>query len=674
MANLLDFFKQKQVKEMPQDFFFGRGKSTVSSLSTSKDFLNTYIDINYIGKCVNIIASDIAKLDWDYVNAKGDIVEIPELDKLLNNPCENLTNNEWTNIITSHLLLDGNAFILLYAKNAYDLKAGKPTELLPLNPALVEIVKRDGSFARANDHSIDKDDIIGYQVNFDGELRLIKKEDKKIIHIKLPSVFNTIRGLGVIQQNLATLGNDKVMTDFIQSIFANGGTSKLVYKTRLMSNKDFEDFKRRVQRDIDLNKAGIMFLNGPDSEIKGVTVTFSSLQILEQKKLMREDIRSMFGLPALLTGEQSDINRANANEQLRVYRELVLPRYFTYIQEALSQLVKLYGKDLSFQYKNDKIIDIEAMTTTVATLFDRGIVNGNEARTLLGLPDLTEPSLNEYFVQSNLMPISMATMPLPAPVNEPKSCGCHDTKDMQELDEVKPLIKPSRRQWRILRQARLNKSKVEQDIVKSLNKFYKDLEKAVLAQLPKGLDDLDKKITGNELFSMDLLIAEAKKESQRFFTSGVTIGINDINDLYKNTYDSSFKNPKVRLVVDKLGTNYATLTLNTRKNEVYKLVQDSVTQGWSNSELTGAFKDYFEDLTGREGWKAWRIARTEASNAWDSGALLNYQDLGVKTLDVVGCEDMITDCNRRGVPINEADGLVFHPNHTGCLCPSESEF
>ena len=170
---------------------------------------------------------------------------------------------------------------------------------------------------------------------------------------------------------------------------------------------------------------------------------------------------------------------------------------------------------------------------------------------------------------------------------------------------------------------------------------------------------------------MDILIAKAKQDSTRFFTSGVSIGIKDTNTFFNSDYDSSFKNPQVRLVVDKLSTKYANLTLNTRKNDILNLVTSNQEQGLGVSDLVGSLKSYFDELSGANGWQAWRIARTEAGNAWDSGAFLNYQELGFATFDVVGCEDSITDCNRTDIKLEEVDGLEFHPNHTGCLVPSE---
>jgi hypothetical protein len=67
------------------------------------------------------------------------------------------------------------------------------------------------------------------------------------------------------------------------------------------------------------------------------------------------------------------------------------------------------------------------------------------------------------------------------------------------------------------------------------------------------------------------------------------------------------------------------------------------------------------------------IARTEARAAWDAGAVVSYEELGVKTVDVVGCTkfEPDSDCGKQGIPLQNVASLRFHPNHIGSILPSE---
>lgn len=65
------------------------------------------------------------------------------------------------------------------------------------------------------------------------------------------------------------------------------------------------------------------------------------------------------------------------------------------------------------------------------------------------------------------------------------------------------------------------------------------------------------------------------------------------------------------------------------------------------------------------------IARTETRYIYQDVAEIQYKNLGVKFVDVVGCVDLedYSDCGRRDVPLREVSSLVFHPNHIGHIMP-----
>ncbi len=67
------------------------------------------------------------------------------------------------------------------------------------------------------------------------------------------------------------------------------------------------------------------------------------------------------------------------------------------------------------------------------------------------------------------------------------------------------------------------------------------------------------------------------------------------------------------------------------------------------------------------------IARTESANALNQSTVAAYTQAGVQVVDVLGCEDsvimpgQIYGCNSRGVPIEAAADIEFHPNHKGVI-------
>lgn len=81
------------------------------------------------------------------------------------------------------------------------------------------------------------------------------------------------------------------------------------------------------------------------------------------------------------------------------------------------------------------------------------------------------------------------------------------------------------------------------------------------------------------------------------------------------------------------------------------------------------------------------IARTESANVWNIGSTTAMKQVpGLEKVDVIGCESRERErwgdpsfaqfmyrgegtCNIKGVPIEDAHLLVFHPNHTGAIVP-----
>ena len=94
-------------------------------------------------------------------------------------------------------------------------------------------------------------------------------------------------------------------------------------------------------------------------------------------------------------------------------------------------------------------------------------------------------------------------------------------------------------------------------------------------------------------------------------------------------------------------------------------------ESWNINQIQDALSDKFDN------WQRARmIARTESRAAWDIGAQVAYQELGVEKVDIVGCSqfESYSDCGKQNIPTQNISRLVFHPNHIGTPAPSRSMF
>lgn len=126
----------------------------------------------------------------------------------------------------------------------------------------------------------------------------------------------------------------------------------------------------------------------------------------------------------------------------------------------------------------------------------------------------------------------------------------------------------------------------------------------------------------------------------------------------------------------------------TTRHNVRRLLQQAI-------ERSDTVKEVADALRGRmRTWAENRVrtvARTETMLAWNEATAKSMQASSVVThVSVIGCESREEErwgspsyqqfmyegestCNIRDVPVEDADKLRFHPNHTGCMVPSRME-
>lgn len=115
----------------------------------------------------------------------------------------------------------------------------------------------------------------------------------------------------------------------------------------------------------------------------------------------------------------------------------------------------------------------------------------------------------------------------------------------------------------------------------------------------------------------------------------------------------------------------------TTRARIMTVVKDSIESGLTVVETAAAIESAAPQIYGN---RSLTIARTELNNAWTKMSTTAMQESETITeVSVIGCEAREANsptyrgestCNIQGVPINDADSLEFHVNHTGTIIPS----
>jgi len=666
-----DFLDIKSISRATEERFFGASSSNKSSatLATPKDFLNSFQLFNYVGTCVATIARDVSRMEWKLLNYSGEEVSNRKIEAILAKPFNGLSYRQLIQQCMVHLLLDGNCFILLNPSNFIDKKNRAFSELVPINPSLVDIYDDSLRIIR----SIDSRNSYGvnmYRCMISNSYIDIFPEN--IQQAKILGPHNIIRGMGVIQQNAPSLDADRFTTLYNNMFFQNGAKTNVMISPKDEEGYNPDSWKKAIDEMTKRytgweNQSKPWFLPmGVD--VHPLNLSQNDMQFIEQLKLTRENVNSFFKIPPIISQLYEHSKYDSADQQLESYYSITLPGWSSPLEEAITSIIQRIDPTLSFVFVMPKKLSSQ----DARDMFDRGVISGNEYRANYGItPIYDNKQLENRYMLMSYMPVdSMDNQPTQTEQTTPTENASKNFDIPVKKKEV------TGRQYLIHAQARKTKKVIEKRMADAINSYYSALEKKVLANLLKSDKYIDIKTqksnnqNEDDVFDFKEEVKQAKKLGKNMIMAGVVIGINDINKMVGSKVDSTTKNSRLVLVVEKLATNYASRTIDSRRNELRDILSKSVEDGAPLSELKGRIQDYFDELKSKDGWMATRIARTEASYAWDQAAKLGYEDIGVKKCDVVGCEDSTGDCNAKDVSMDEIDNLDFHPNHTGTIVPA----
>lgn len=128
------------------------------------------------------------------------------------------------------------------------------------------------------------------------------------------------------------------------------------------------------------------------------------------------------------------------------------------------------------------------------------------------------------------------------------------------------------------------------------------------------------------------------------------------------------------------------VNINDTTREMFQqAIRGAIDDGLSVTETASRLEQV---MTGFNRTRINTIARTELSRAFTKGSIAAFQESDTLThVSVIGCESREEDrwgtpsyqqfmyrgestCNIQDVPVDDADKLNFHPNHTGTMIPS----
>jgi HK97 family phage portal protein len=348
---------------------------------SASQYLNRYGDQAWVFACIRVIQSKGAGVPLKVYKKNGD-----NLDEQPNHPLKTLLDyvnpfmNGYDLMEATHgyLELTGNAYWLLDA-----FVNGKPTEIYPLNPQMVKIRASKSKF------------IDGYVYNPTGNPsdQVLLAADE-IIHFKNWHPSDPYYGLSPLAAAREAADSMLFADRYNKSFFANsaepGGvlqSDEIIVdeatRTRILSAWNQSHSGVRKAHRIALLEGGLKFIKTASSH--------NDMQFVELKKMSREDILAVYGVPPIMVGVFDEANYSNAREQRRIFWvDSMVPR-LSKIESVLNEWLAIpWGGDIVLAHDLSGIEALkqdEKLSAEVDEIRSRsGLMTINEIREGMKMP------------------------------------------------------------------------------------------------------------------------------------------------------------------------------------------------------------------------------------------------------------------------------------------------
>jgi len=347
--------------------------------------------------CLNVLGTAFSEppIKVYLKNQEGmDHVSNHPAEQLISNPNPNMTASLMNNYIVTSVAVYGDAFILKLRNDA-----GAVVQLVPLLPDMIEV-------KGTNEQLITK-----YEYKQKGNTMSILPED--MIHLRERiDPRNHRRGLAPLRSVMVEVLGDAAASQMGAALVKNTGVPSVVISPKndlSMTSDEAENiaevFGRRFGGE---NRGRPLVISGGEVDIKTLSFSPKDLEIGKLRYINEERISAVLGVPAILAGLGSGLERAtysNAKELREFFTEQkLIPMWNHFANEFTKQLLlQDFEDNTDYCFKYD-ISDVRALSQDedatmqrISQGFNSGFVTVNEARQATQLPPLDN---GDYFIRN----------------------------------------------------------------------------------------------------------------------------------------------------------------------------------------------------------------------------------------------------------------------------------
>lgn len=382
---------------------FGQGALALSGDGRVVSYQQIYEQQPWVAVSVHKLARQIARLPlYAHRIVEGTRWEGESVPVSLDHPLALLLCRPWPRAGELHLkqkaafpaLVHGNGTLAMFR----DSVGGPPTSMVPLD------------YRYLTAHSMGGDgEIDVWETSQAGRPRLLAPED--VLHFAWEGGAGDI-GVSPLKQLGVTLRTEDAAQRYQASSFDNAarpsGALVLPQDSRLDA-----DERQELREEIRGQHAGVdqafkVALLSGGMDWKPFSHTAVEAELIEQRKLNREEVAAVYDIPPPLIGILDHATYSNVAEMHRMLYGMVLGPWLTLIEDTLkAQLIDTYEPwaaerlyvafDLTEVLKGDALKEVQAVREGIQT----GVLTQNEGRRRLNMSRYDDPAADQLLVPTN---------------------------------------------------------------------------------------------------------------------------------------------------------------------------------------------------------------------------------------------------------------------------------
>jgi len=569
----------------------------------------------WVAACINTIVNRFASAPFEI--KEGDkLTTDKKILSLFNHPNPFMDGNLFQETIAGLVSLTGNAMIVM--DGLVDGKTSKlPSSMWPLHSKhLRPVLNKERNMPSF------------WELEVDGEKTKIHWEN--VLHIKTWNPNSMIIGHDPLKPAKNTIAMDFFSGLFNRKFFQNNATPSGVLSTEKNVSSDV---RKEIRENWTSNHNGvensnkIAVLSG-GLKYTQMGLTQQDMQFIEGKKLSREEIAAILGVPPATVGIFEFANYANSEAQIKMLWEATLIPLGVKVASVFnSMFFARFSPTLSVSYNTSNIKalqeDEDKKVARAQVLFNMGVtLDVINTRLKLELDIDNLPWKNTWLVPFSL--ISAAEL-IKNPLSKEKE---ENSTDINNSVNKYVNVRLSRAKWvEINRKSRKNVKAFEKEMVS----FFDKQEKLLLNELKNatGIQILSILVNGaNDVVNFDWTTQDRlliKRTKPHYLDSLELGGSSSMEEIKIIGIDFSTDDKLVTdFLLDK--ENFVTGINDTVREQLILQIAEGVEAGESIQQLTDRLSTVYDQARTR----AQNIARTETNDAVNGGRTAGYGQAGVE--------------------------------------------